>query len=135
VSGLFVRRLYVPLAMMPSARKRSLSIARTLKCRVVSGFSLPAVSTGLLHQFLFCPLPSSLHAGWRACILCGTCLPVRFAACHHCPDCTRILVRQSNRCKLCWLARQKFGEPEVAGGAVPSIADHSHRAHDQHLAK
>lgn len=136
MSGLFMRRLYVPQAMMPSTRKRSLSIARTYKCRVVSGSSLPAVFADLLHQFFFCPLPNCMRAGWGALVcLCSACLTIGFAACHHSPDCACILVRQSNRCDLGRFTCQQISELRIASSAALGIADHRHCTYDQNLAQ
>lgn len=61
VSDLLVRRM-VPLAVMPFARLGSRSIARTRGAWVIVGFPDPAVSTGLLHQFLFA-LPNLVQRG------------------------------------------------------------------------
>ena len=71
VSGLCVRPFHLPLAIMPFARLRSRSKARTRGARPIVGFPEPAVPAGFVHSLLP-PLPTSealdLHADPYAAI-------------------------------------------------------------------
>src|SRR5262245_33002090 len=125
---------HMPLAIMPFARLRSRSKARTRSARPQWVLLIRRYQPALCINSCL-PFPTSSATRAPCLVLCDDRLPVAFAVRHQCPDHPGGLVGKRNRCNLGRSPRHQLHKPWPPGPVSLGIADDRHRPDHEHLAQ